>query len=265
MTRKAPRIDFTSVAGIPLSLGLILIGQTLEGGSILSLVQLTAGLIVFGGTAGALLVSFTYAEVRLALEAWRIVFLWQGAPHEKTIDTVIQYAVKARKEGILSLENDLPNITDPFLRKALGHVVDGTDPILLREMLEGENASREEFDEIPAKVWESAGGYAPTLGILGAVLGLIHIMQNLTDPSKLGPGIAMAFVATVYGVGSANLVFLPMATKLKRKARHGWLRRMLMIEGAVAIQDGTNYHLIADKLRSLASQATPQARLRPAA
>lgn len=265
MTRKKPRFDFTSVAGVPLGIGLILLGQALEGGSPRSLVQATAALIVFGGTAGALLVSFSYAEVRHALASLRTVFLWQGEPHARTIDTVIQHAVRARKEGILALENELPNIPDPFLQKAMAYVVDGTDPVMLRDMLEAENVNREEHDEIPARVWEAAGGYAPTLGILGAVLGLIQIMQHLTDPSKLGAGIAVAFVATVYGVGSANLIFLPMATKLKRKARHERLRRELMLEGALAIQDGTNHRLIGEKLRGLATQATEPDRLRQAA
>ena len=157
----------------------------------------------------------------------------------------------------MSLENALPNVTDAFLRKALGLVVDGANPHATRDMLEIENQSREEHDEIPAKVYEAAGGYAPTVGILGAVLGLIQIMQNLSDPSKLGEGIAVAFVATIYGVGSANLMFLPMATKLKMKARHEARRRELMLEAVLAIQEGLNPQMIRQKLYGFAAQNEP--------
>ena len=255
------RVDYTSVAAIPFSLALILIGQAIEGGSILSLLQWTAALIVFGGTIGAVLLSFSYVEVRRAVEAWRIVFLWSGEPLARAIDQVLEYAMIARKGGVLSLEDELPNVMDPYLRKALGHIVDGTDPDVVREMLEVESRNREEYDDVAAKVYEAAGGYAPTLGILGAVLGLIHIMQNLADPSKLGSGIAVAFVATVYGVGSANLLFVPMATKLRRKARHEALRRELMLEGVLAIQEGTNPRLISEKLRGMSVQTVPHTAL----
>jgi chemotaxis protein MotA len=240
VSQKSTRIDFTSVAGIPLGLGLILLGQFIEGGSAGSLIQLTAALIVFGGTLGAVLLSFSLTDVKRAIQSLRTVFLWDGEPPAVTIDTILGYAKKARKEGIMSLEDDLLRVQDPFLQKGLRLAVDGTDPHAVREMLDIENQSREEHDEIPAKVYESGGGYAPTIGILGAVLGLIHVMQNLNDPSKLGAGIAVAFVATVYGVGSANLVFLPIATKLKMKARHEARRRELVVEGIMAIQEGLN-------------------------
>ena len=258
MSKKSTRIDFTSVAGMPLGIGLILLGQALEGGSMKSILQLTAALIVFGGTLGAVLLSFSLTEVRRAFGALRTVFLWDGEPPSHTIATVMKYATRARTSGVLSLENDLPEVSDPFLRKALALVVDGASPHALREMLETENQSREEYDEIPAKVYEAAGGYAPTVGILGAVLGLIQIMQNLSDPSKLGSGIAVAFVATIYGVGSANLIFLPTATKLKMKARHEARRRELMLEAVLAIQDGLNPQLIEEKLHGFAAQTEPE-------
>jgi chemotaxis protein MotA len=248
------RIDFTSVAGIPVSVGLILLGQLAEGGSIKSILQLTAALIVFGGTLGAVLLSFSATDVRRAFGALRTLFLWEGESPARTIETVMLYATRARKSGIMSLEDELSAIADPFLRKALGQVVDGTNPQSLREMLETENASRTEYDEIPAKVYEAAGGYAPTVGILGAVLGLIQVMQNLSDPGKLGAGIAVAFVATVYGVGSANLIFLPIATKLKMKARHLERRRELMLEAVLAIQEGLNPQTIHEKLHGYAAQ-----------
>ncbi len=258
---RKTRIDFTSVAGVPVSLGLILIGQALEGGRLGSLLQLTAALIVFGGTIGAVLLSFSLADVKRALGGLRTVFLWDGEPPELTIDTILEYARKARKEGIMSLEDELPTVADPFMQKGLRLAVDGTEPHAVREMLEIENQCREEYDEIPAKIYESGGGYAPTIGIIGAVLGLIHVMQNLADPSKLGAGIAVAFVATLYGVGSANLIFLPIATKLKMKARHEARRRELVIEGIMAIQEGLNPRTIQEKLVGFAARAdAPPAR-----
>jgi chemotaxis protein MotA len=253
-TKRHTRVDFTSVAGVPVSIGLILIGQAIEGGSAKSILQLTAALIVFGGTFGAVLLSFSTADVKRAVSALRTLFLWNGEPPAVTITTLMKYATTARSTGILSLENVLPDVADPFLRKALGLVVDGANPQAMREMLETENQNREEYEQIPAKVYEAAGGYAPTVGILGAVLGLIQVMQNMTDPSKLGAGIAIAFVATIYGVGSANLIFLPAATKLKMKARHETKRRELMLEGVLAIQEGLNPQIIQEKLYGYAAQ-----------
>lgn len=260
MRQKAGfRIDFASVAGLPVAVGLILAGQVHEGGSIKSLLQMTAALIVLGGTFGAVLLSFSLSDVRRAIGAVRTVFLWDGEPPARTVDTLMRYVTIARTSGILSLENELGEVTDPFLRKALALAVDGANPHAMREMLEIENERREEYDEVPAKVYEAAGGYSPTVGILGAVLGLIQIMQNLTDPTKLGAGIAIAFVATVYGVGLANLFLLPMATKLKMKARHEARRRELMLEGVLAIQEGLNPKMILEKLYGYAAQSEPVA------
>ena len=257
MARKRTRVDFTSVAGLPVGIGLILAGLLLEGGSLRSIVQPTAALIVFGGTLGAVLLSFSLSEVDRARRALRTVFLWEGEPTSRTIDTAMHYVTRARTEGILSLERDLAGVADPFLQKALRLVIDGAHPHVLRDMLDMENQSREEYDEIPAKVYEAAGGYAPTIGILGAVLGLIHIMQSLSDPGKLGEGIAVAFVATIYGVGAANLIFLPAATKLKMKARHEARRRELIVEAVLAIQEGLNPQVIREKLHGVAAEAEP--------
>jgi len=248
------RIDVTSIAGLPIGLGLIVCAELVEGGTLRSLVQPSAALIVFGGTLGAVLLSFSLADVRRACLALRTIFFWDGEPPDRTIAMVMRYAAKARTAGVLALENDLPGIPDPFLQKALRLLVDGAHPQVLRELLETENQSREEFDEVPAKVFEAAGGYAPTIGILGAVLGLIHIMQTLTDPSRLGAGIAVAFVATVYGVGSANLLLLPAATKLRMKARHESRRRELLIEAVLGIQEGLNPRLIVERLRGVAAE-----------
>jgi len=265
VSAKRSRIDFTSVVGLPIGVGLVILGQALEGGSIRSVLQPTAALIVFGGTFGAVLLSFSLTDVKRAFAALKTVFLWDGEPPSQTIQTVMKYATHARTSGVLSLEDELPNVSDPFLRKALTLAVDGANPHALREMLEAENQNREEYDEIPAKVFETAGGYTPTVGILGAVLGLIQIMQQLSDPSKLGEGIAVAFVATIYGVGAANLILLPAATKLKMKARHECRRRELMLEAVLAIQEGLNPKMIQEKLDSFAAQSGPVDSLRRAA
>lgn len=228
MNRKRLRLDVASAIGIPISVGLIILGQVLEGGSLRAILQPTAALIVFGGTLGAVLISFSLVDIVRAFRALRTVLLWDGEHPRQTIATVMGYLHNARINGLLALEDDLPSVEDPFLRKGLRLIIDGRAAHDVRDMLETENHNREEYDEIPAKVYEAAAGYAPTIGILGAVLGLIHTMQNLSDPSKLGSGIAVAFVATIYGVGAANLLFLPIATKIKMKARHAARRHSLM-------------------------------------
>jgi chemotaxis protein MotA len=256
--------DFTSILGVPIGIGFVLAGQVLEGGALGSLLQLTAAVIVFGGTFGATLVSFSFADIRRAGAALRQVFLDEDTPHEDTIRTMTRFAVKARKDGIMSLEDDVERLPDAFLRRGLGLAVDGTSPTTLRAMLEAESDSRADTEETPSRVYEAAGGYAPTVGILGAVLGLIHVMENLSDPTKLGAGIAVAFVATVYGVGSANLLFLPIAAKLRARVARNQKRRDVIIEGILAIQEGQNPRLIEQKLLGLLGTDRP-ATPRPAA
>ncbi len=245
------RLDVTSVAGVPVAIGFVVLGQALEGGTLQSLVQLTAALIVFGGTFGAVLLSHSVDEVRQAWRGLRHVFYDEQVSPQAIIDAISRLAMKARRDGIMSLDDEAEQIEDPFMRRGLMLAVDGTNPSTLRTMLEAESFSRDDIDETPAKVFESAGGYAPTIGILGAVLGLIHVMENLTDPNKLGAGIAVAFVATIYGVGSANLLFLPVASKLRSRAVASAKRRELMLEGILAIQEGLNPRLIDQKLRGL--------------
>ncbi len=247
------RLDVTSMVGLPLGIGLILLGQAIEGGKLGSILQLTAAVIVFGGTFGAVLVSFSMKEVGRACTGVKDVIFEEVHNPEVTIDKVIRYAGQARKQGIMALEDELEKEPDPFMRRGLALAVDGSNPHVVREMLEMEIESREKDEELPARVWESAGGYAPTIGIIGAVLGLIHVMENLSDPSKLGAGIAVAFVATVYGVGAANLIFLPIGTKLRLRAQQNAWRRELMLEGVLAIQEGLNLRLIEEKLRGFSA------------
>ena len=249
--RKGRAYDALSLIGLPLGVIMIVGGHILEQGKLGSLLQGAAALIVFGGTLGAVFLSHTLADVKEAWRSLRHVFVDDAPAAGQLLDTIGRLAIKARRDGILSLDDDLDALSDPFLRRGLRLAVDGTNPSTLRNMLEAENDGREEYESAPARVYEAAGGYAPTVGILGAVLGLIHVMENLSDPSKLGAGIAVAFVATVYGVGSANLVLLPIAAKLRGRALRRARRREVILEGVLAIQEGQNPRVIEQKLRGL--------------
>jgi chemotaxis protein MotA len=243
-------MDLASVGGVVLALSMILLGQALEGGHVGSILQATAALIVFGGTIGATAVAFPTRDFVRGVKMASMVFLEKKSDLGGLAREIVELAGMARRDGVLALEGRLADIREPFLRKALGYVVDGVDPNVTRDSLEAAMESEFQEGNVGAKVWEAAGGYAPTIGILGAVLGLIHVMENLSDPSKLGGGIAVAFVATVYGVGSANILFLPMASKLKRKVGLARERRVLITEGVLAIQEGLNPRVLEEKLRS---------------
>jgi len=234
------RVDVAILIGAVVGVGLVLGGHGLEGGRMRSLLQGAAAVIVFGGTLGAVLLSFPLRDLRTAVSSLRHLVVDDAPPADGTVAIIGRFAVRARKEGLLALEDDADRMSDPFLKRALALAIDGTASTTLRAMLEDEIDTREEMEEIPARVFEAAGGYAPTVGILGAVLGLIHVMENLADPSNLGSGIAVAFVATIYGVGSANLFFLPIAGKLKALiARQARLKEMV-IDGLEAIANGEN-------------------------
>jgi chemotaxis protein MotA len=251
---KGSTMDIASVLGLGLALLAVLGGQALEGGSIGSIMQGTAALIVLGGTFGACLVQFPFTVTMISFKSVLKVFREPKTNNMAVIQDIIRLANKARKEGVISLESDTQKITDPFLKKALTMAMDGVEPKVLRETMELEIANLEEEAEQPIKFWQAAGGYSPTIGILGAVLGLIHVMENLSDPSKLGGGIAVAFVATVYGVGLANLVYLPMAGKLKLKTKAHLVAKEIMLVGVISILEGENPRLIDDKLRSYLSR-----------
>ncbi|MFZ5573082.1 MAG: flagellar motor protein [Thermodesulfobacteriota bacterium] len=243
-------MDFISIVGLAVAVGAILGGQILEGGKAQSLMQLTAFFIVIGGTMGAIMLQTTSPAFMQGLRLIKWVFM---PPHEDPhalIREVVDWSQTSRKVGILGLEPAIERLGDPFQRKGLQMLVDGFEPQKIREELETEISSYEEYQRQAAKVWEGAGGYAPTIGILGAVMGLIHVMENLSDPSKLGGGIAVAFVATIYGVGSANLVFLPMANKLKNIIARQVTIREMMIEGLCAIANGENPRNIETRLQA---------------
>ena len=249
------RPDVATLLGIALALSGIVGGLLLEKGKIQDIAQGTAAMIVLGGTFGAVLVTNPLPVVRGAFAALRSVFLERSSSVPAAIEGLIQYATKARKNGIVSLETEAAAIPDPFLRKALGLAVDGTDLQEIRKMMETDILLAEERSEAEAKVWEAAGGYAPTIGIIGAVLGLIQVMKHLEDIKEVGHGIAVAFVATVYGVGSANVLFLPMANKLRARARTATRLRDMTLEGVVGIVEGLNPTLIRLKLESYVEPA----------
>lgn len=243
-------MDKISFAGLILSIGAILGGQVLEGGHLGSLIQLTAFLIVMGGTAGAVMLQSSPVIFfrGLKLAAW--AFSPPAINREKQLKQIVEWAQSARKGGLLALESQVDMQTDRFIRKGLQMLVDGAEPESLRHTLEIEKDNWLENEKLAAKIWESAGGYSPTVGILGAVLGLIHVMENLSEPSKLGAGIAVAFVATVYGVGSANLLFLPIANKLKYWINQISLGKEMMIVGLTCIAHGENHRIIEGKLQA---------------
>jgi chemotaxis protein MotA len=227
-------VDFASFAGVLLAAGGILGGLLLEGGRIQDVRQVTAALIVFGGTLGAVMLHTPPSTLVRALKCLPRVFYAVDRPRDTILDDIIGYATKARKMGLVSLETIADNIEDPFLSKAL--------------TLELDIALEERRAEADARVYESAGGYAPTIGIIGAVMGLIQVMKNLANIDEVGHGIAVAFVATVYGVASANLFFLPAAGKIKARAAHEAERKEMMLEGVCSIVEGLNPKIIRTKL-----------------
>jgi chemotaxis protein MotA len=241
-------LDIATIIGIVLAFGAIIGGQALEGGHLGSIMQLTAFIIVMGGTIGAVCVQNPLSVVLKGVFMLKLGILDPKHDNKGIITTIIDLANVSRKQGLLALEGKLKDIHDPFFRKGVQLIVDGTDPKVVHEIMEIDVEHHEEEGISAAKVWEAAGGYAPTVGIIGAVLGLIHVMENLADPSKLGGGIAVAFVATVYGVGAANLFFLPLASKLKFKLKEESASRMMIIMGLVGLAQGENPRLLQEKL-----------------
>ena len=242
-------MDFLSVIGILIALLAILGGNWLEGGHVASLLNGPALAIVLGGTIGAILLQTPIPIFVRAMRMSGSVFRPPKLPVDETIEKIVEWSKIARRDGLLGLENATYNEKDRFIRKGVDLLVDGNEPELIRSMLEVELDSRESKDLQATRVFESMGGYAPTIGILGAVMGLIHVMQNLGDPEKLGGGIATAFVATIYGVGLANLFLLPFANKLKNQIAQRSLYLEMVIEGIVSIAEGENPRHIETKLQ----------------
>jgi chemotaxis protein MotA len=242
-------MDILSLLGVIIGFGAILVGNALEGGHLDSLMQLTAFMIVAGGTVGAAMVQTPLPIFITAMKSTAHVFFPPKVAASEAIQKILEWSNIARKEGLLGLESMVQGESDAFAQKGLQLLVDGTEPDTIRAILEVELSAREQHDQQAAKVYEGMGGYSPTIGIIGAVMGLIHVMQNLSDPSKLGSGIAVAFVATIYGVGLANLLFLPFANKLKAQVHKQTQFREMVIEGIVSISHGENPRNIETKLQ----------------
>ncbi len=242
-------MDKISIAGLALGIASIVLGQILEGGHVGSLVQPTAFLIVIGGTLGAVMLQSPLAVFLTGLKMGKWVFMPPATDPEALIMQIGRWSHMARKEGLLALEAQIASVPDPFMQKGLQLLVDGAEPDRLRDVLEVEIGAYEEQMKLSAKIWESAGGYSPTIGILGAVMGLIHVMENLSDPSKLGAGIAVAFVATIYGVGAANLIFLPVAKKLLANISRLVAMREMFVDGLVGIANGDNPRIIESRMQ----------------
>jgi chemotaxis protein MotA len=242
------RVDKASLIGIVLALGGILAGLLLEGGNLSQILQPTAAMIVFGGTLGAVMLQFPLPIILLAFRQLGSVFVNPQRNPQATIGQLAEFAQKARREGIVSLDAELPQIEDSFLKRSLMLAVDGTEPQELRKMMELELDNQAEYEEQVPQVFESAGGFAPTVGIIGAVLGLIQVMQHLDRIDEVGKGIAVAFVATIYGVGSANLLYLPIAGKMRIRIRDEQIMREMTLEGVASILEGMNPRMLETKL-----------------
>ncbi len=242
--------DFATLCGLLVGLGGILCGLILDGGKVFELIQLNAALIVFGGTLGAVMVTTPTPVLLRAARHFRSIFFAPASSASHVIEEIIRYAGEARKRGIVSLEEQARAIADPFLRKALMLAIDGIDMDQIRSFMETEIDVMEQEGEAEAKVFESAGGYSPTIGIIGAVLGLMQVMKHLADIDEVGRGIAAAFVATVYGVAAANLFFIPAGQKMRARVRDSARIREIMLEGVLAITEGLNPKLIRMKLEA---------------
>ena len=236
--------------GVVVALAGILAGLLLEGGHLGQILQPTAAMIVFGGTAGAVMLQFPLATVLAAARRLVRIFFYRGETGEAAVTQLVGFANKARRDGIVSLDQDLAEIHDLFLKQAVMLAVDGTEPSELRRIMELQIDNHTDLEEKIPAVFESAGGFSPTIGIIGAVLGLIQVMQHLDHIDEVGRGIAVAFVATIYGVAAANLFFLPAAGKLRLRARHEQTLKEMMLEGVVSILEGMNPRILEIKLNS---------------
>lgn len=236
--------------GLVVGFGGIIAGNLLEGGHMSSLMQLTAFIIVIAGTVGAVMVSSSEKDLKTGLSLAKKAFKTEESQAPARLQEMVEYSRIAKKDSPLALEPRIGRIHDPLMQNVLRTVVDGIDAATIRDIFETQIHHEEEELLAGAKIWTDAGGFAPTIGIIGAVLGLIHVMGNLTDTSKLGAGIAVAFVATIYGVSSANLLFLPLGNKLKKKAHELTREKMMVLEGGLMIAQGANPLVVEQKLKS---------------
>jgi chemotaxis protein MotA len=243
-------VDPATIIGIVVALGAIFVGMTLEGAHLTSLIEPSSAVIVFGGTIGATMAGYLLKDTTGLVGPVKQALLGKVAQPGDTIAEVITFAERARREGLLALEEAAKTVDDPFLKRGIELAVDGTDPEELREILDAEIISMKARHKAGAKFFSDMGAFGPTLGIIGTVIGLVHMLENLKDPASAGPAIAVAFTATLYGVMSANLVFLPISNKLKRVSELEVARKELILEGVLSIQAGGNPRIIEQKLLS---------------
>ncbi len=256
--RNGGKLDLGTIGGLTIAVLGILGGLLLEGGKLSDVSQITAALIVIGGTVGAVMITTPFPTLLASVRKVPSIF-WQPPDlAAKNIALLLSLSAKARRKGIVSLDAELPEISDPFLQKALRLVIDGTDLKVVRRIMELEMDGSERNGEAQIRVFEAAGGYAPTIGIIGAVLGLIQVMKHLEDIDAVGHGIAVAFVATVYGVALANIILLPSANKLKARLQLTICMQELALEGVVAIGEGMNSQLIESKLEPFKNPNGPE-------
>ena len=245
-------MDPSTLIGIAVAMGAILLTMILEGASPMAIILIPPLLLVFGGTFGAAIGGIAMSDVKKIGTWFKMALVPRAvAPVTERIQTLVSLAEKARKEGLLALESEVKKIDDPFLKRGLQMGIDGTDPEDLRAILEGEIAAKKAEDKVGAKFFTAMGGYAPTIGIIGTVIGLIHVMENLSDPEAIGPLIASAFVATLWGVLSANVFWLPMGAKITRTSEMQAASMELLVEGIAEIQAGTSPRTVRAKLSSL--------------
>ncbi|HHW40695.1 MAG TPA: flagellar motor protein [Syntrophomonadaceae bacterium] len=249
-------MDISTVVGLIAGFAALILGFILEKGSIGALFSLSAVVIVLGGTIGATIFSFPMESLKNVPVLIKIAFKEQAYNFLALIDDIVRLADQARREGLLSLEQNLEEIQNPFLRLGLQLVIDGVEGTLLQDLLETEIYCMEERHKNGISLFEAAGGYAPTMGIIGTVMGLVHVLGNMSTPEKLAPAIAAAFIATLYGISTANLLWLPIASKLKFKHHKEKLYRELAMEGILALQAGENPAFIRQKLRVFLDQRT---------
>jgi chemotaxis protein MotA len=257
-------MDKSSIGGVLLAVVGIVAGLLMEGGNLGQILQPTAAMIVFGGTFGAVLLQFPLPTVIAAFRKLGHVFVAPSKENDQLVKQLVAFANKARRQGVVSLDNDLGAIKDPFLKQSIMLAVDGTEPAELRKIMRVTLESTADIEERLPAVFESAGGFSPTIGILGAVLGLIQVMQHLDNINEVGKGIAVAFVATIYGVGAANLFFLPFAGKMRIRQHDEQQRREMILEGVISILEGMNPRMLEQKLFGFIEEANRENKERAA-
>jgi len=252
-------LDIATIAGLLIGWGFLflalLIDSNFEIGALAAYANLAGLMIIIGGTSGATIVSFTLEDIRNLGSILGKAFFAKNQDPVGVVTTMVGYAGKARREGLLGLEEDIQTITDPFLQKGLQLVVDGTDMEMIREILETDTAYMQARHKVGSEMMTAAGGFSPTLGIIGAVAGLIHALGSVTDPTKLVGAIAVAFTATFYGIAFANLIFLPLSGKLSLRSRQEAFIRELTLVGILSISSGDNPRIVEDKMRSFMAPA----------